>query len=30
LCTELTATNTYYPGTELTIAYNVKDQPNPA
>jgi hypothetical protein len=30
LCAELTATNTYYPGTELTIAYNVKDQPNPA
>jgi len=27
LCTELTATQTRYPGTDLTLAYSVKDHP---
>ena len=30
LCAELTATATRYPGTELTLAYSVKDHPNPS
>jgi hypothetical protein len=30
LCTELTATATRYPGTDLTLAYSVKDHPQPS
>ena len=30
LCADLTATQTRYPGTDLTLAYSVKDQPDPA
>ena len=30
LCADLTATATRYPGTELTLAYSVKGQPDPA
>ena len=30
LCKELTATETTYPGTDLTITYTVKDQPDPS
>jgi len=30
LAAELTATATRYPGTNLTIAYNIKDQPDPS
>jgi hypothetical protein len=30
LCTELTDTATHYPGTGLTLAYSIKDHPNPA
>ena len=29
LCTDLTATRTLYPGTPLTLVYNVKDHPPP-
>jgi len=30
LCRELTATATTYPGTNFTIFYSVKDQPDPS
>jgi hypothetical protein len=30
LCADLTATQTRYPGTDLTLAYSVKNQPDPA
>jgi hypothetical protein len=30
LCTELTATHTRYPGTDLILAYSVKGHPNPS
>jgi hypothetical protein len=30
LCADLTATATRYPGTDLTLAYSVKDQPDHA
>ena len=30
LCADLTDTKTRYPGTDLTLAYSVKNQPNPA
>lgn len=30
LCTELTDTQTRYPGTELTLTYSIKDQPTHA
>ena len=30
LCQELTATETIYPGTDLTIAYSVKHHPDPS
>jgi hypothetical protein len=29
-CTELTATHTRYPGTDLILAYSVKGHPNPS
>jgi len=29
LCAELSATNTHYPGTELTLAYSIKGHPSP-
>ena len=29
-CADLTDTQTRYPGTDLTFAYSVKNQPNPA
>ena len=30
LCAELTDTQTRYPGTDLTLVYSVKNQPDPA
>jgi hypothetical protein len=30
LCADLTATATTYPGTDLTLAYSVKNHPDPA
>ena len=30
LCTELTDTQTRYPGTDLTLAYSIKGHPDPA
>jgi hypothetical protein len=30
LCADLTATATRYPGTDLTLAYSIKNHPDPA